>query len=297
MVQPLISLIICTRNRAEQLSRSLKAVEKLIFDGAWQLVVVNNGSTDKTELIISEFKKNSSLNITYVYEPVPGLSRARNAGVSNAEAEILAFTDDDCYPAENFLADVVTCMTEREVDFCGGRVLLYDNNDAKITVQEASESFSLEPGDFLASGLIIGANIAVRKSAIISIGGFDERLGAGTRYSAGEETDVMRRLLNKGMRGFSDPRIVIYHHHGRQSKDEIRGILKNYSKGRGASMVKLLCFSNIPKKRLLKSWYWNLRNQSIYQIYYEILYAFIFVIENQFKPARIAKGPSDSLVI
>jgi hypothetical protein len=297
MVQPLISLIICTRNRAEQLSRSLKAVEKLIFDGVWQLVIVNNGSTDKTELIISEFKKNSSLNVTCVYEPVPGLSRARNAGISNAKAEIIAFTDDDCYPAEDFLTRVFTCMSEREIDFCGGRVLLFDNNDARITVQEANESFTIEPGSFLASGLLIGANITLRKTAIISIGGFDERIGAGTRYSAGEETDVMRRLLNSGMRGFSDPLIVVYHHHGRQSKDEIKDILKNYSKGRGASMVKLLCFSNMPKKMLLKFWYWNLKNQSAQQVYYEILYAVIFVIENKLNPVKIVNGPSKSLII
>jgi len=297
MTQPLISLIICTRNRAEQLSKSLKSLERLIFDGPWQLVIVNNGSTDQTELVISDFEKRSTLNITNVYEPAPGLSRARNAGVSKAEAPVIAFTDDDCYPAEDFLTSVLNCMSERNVDFCGGRVLLYDDNDAKITVQEANESFVVEPNSFLASGLLIGANIALRKTAILSIDGFDERIGAGTRYLAGEETDVMRRLLNNGMRGFSDPLIVVYHHHGRQSKNEVKSILKNYSKGRGVSMIKLLCFSNMPKKMLLKNWYWNLKNQTAFQVYYEILYACVFVIENRFRPEQIVKHPSDSLVI
>jgi glycosyltransferase involved in cell wall biosynthesis len=297
MLKPLISLIICTRNRAEQLSRSLKSIEELIFDGAWQLIIVNNGSTDKTESIIREFEKSNSLDITYVYEPAPGLSRARNAGISKSKAEIIAFTDDDCYPAKDFLTNIYMRMSKRDFAFCGGRVLLFDNNDAKITVQEKNESLVIGPNKFLGSGLLIGANLALRKSAIISIGGFDERIGAGTRYAAGEETDVMRRLLNNGMVGFSDPLIVVYHHHGRQRKDEIKGILKNYSKGRGASMVKLLCFSNLPKMQLVKSWYWNLKSQSVYQAYYEILYSLVFLIENRFSRAKIVNHPSESLTI
>ena len=297
MTQPLISLIICTRNRAEQLSKSLKSVERLIFDGPWQLVIVNNGSTDKTELVISDFEKRSTLNITYVYEPAPGLSRARNAGLSNADAEVIAFTDDDCYPAEDFLTRVFFRMSDGNFAFCGGRVLLYDDNDAKIALQERNESLVIEPNESLYSGPLIGANMAMRKSAVVSIGGFDERIGAGTRYGAGEETDVMKRLGSKGMRGFFDPLIVVSHHHGRQSKSEIKGILKNYSKGRGVCLVKAIFSSNLSRVQMLKSWYWNKKNQSTSQTYYETVYAFIFLIENKFSRVKIVKHPSKSLVI
>jgi len=297
MTKPLISLILCTRNRAEQLGKALKSIEKIVFDGQWQLVIVNNGSTDLTESVVIDFENSCNFNITYVYEPLPGLSRARNAGLSNAEAEIVAFTDDDCYPEADFLTRVFLCMSNSDFAFCGGRVLLYDNNDAKLTVQEKNERLLIEPNKSLYSGPLIGANMAFRKNAVLTIGGFDERIGAGTRYAAGEETDLIKRLGTRGMRGIYDPLIVVNHHHGRQSKSEIRGILKNYSKGRGACLIKAVFSTDISKIQMLKSWYWNKRNQSIFQIFYETLYAFIFLIENRFSRDRILNHPSKSLVV
>lgn len=295
MTTPLISLIVCTRNRSEQLSRALKSIENISFDGQWQFVIVNNGSTDNTESVIKRFKEDSNLNVTYVYEPLPGLSRARNAGLSHAGAEIVAFTDDDCYPAEDFLTRVFTCMSNGDLAFCGGRVSLYDNNDAKVTVQECNESLLIEPSKSLYSGPVIGANMGFRKSAVLKVYGFDERLGAGTRYAAGEETDLIKRLGNIGLNGIYDPKITVSHHHGRQNKKEIKGILKNYSKGRGACLTKAVYYIDISRVQMLKSWYWNKKGLSVSQILYETVYALAFLIESRLSREGVLNHPSNSL--
>lgn len=295
MNQPVVSLIICTRNRAAQLEQSLSSITQLAFDEPWQLILVNNASTDRTDAVISAFIKSSSLNVTYVREARPGLSRARNRGLAEAKADIIAFTDDDCYPARDFLTHIYHCLKTEGFDFCGGRVLLYDQADAKLTIQESECREIFAADSIISSGLIIGANFAVKRSSILAINGFDERIGAGTRYAAGEDTDVMRRMLNQGMKGVSDPQIVVYHHHGRQKKRDIKNITRNYSKGRGACMAKQLYFTNTSKRHLLKTWYWNLKASSLYQVFYELLYAFIFSFEHKFNRRLIVNHPAESL--
>jgi hypothetical protein len=82
-----------------------------------------------------------------------------------------------------------------------------------------------------------------------------------------------------------------------QSKSEIKSILKSYSKGRGACLVKAAFSSDLSKMKKVKSWYWNKKHQSISQAYYETIYALLFLIENRFSRAKIVEHPFKSLVI
>uniref|UniRef100_UPI00286E8B15 glycosyltransferase family 2 protein n=1 Tax=Sandarakinorhabdus sp. TaxID=1916663 RepID=UPI00286E8B15 len=92
-----ISLIICTRNRAGPLGRCLAAVAGIVHDGDWELVIVDNGSTDATAAVVADFAAQAGFRVVQVHQPVPGLSNARNAGVAAATGELILFTDDDCY--------------------------------------------------------------------------------------------------------------------------------------------------------------------------------------------------------
>src|SRR5271166_1223238 len=114
-----LSLVICTRNRASQLAESLRSLTRLQYPATWELIIVDNGSKDETQDVIKNY--NESLPLRTVIEPRVGLGRARNRGWSSSQGDIVAFTDDDCYPAHDFLCSVVRCFEEdSRLGFLGG---------------------------------------------------------------------------------------------------------------------------------------------------------------------------------
>lgn len=233
-----VSLVICTRNRADRLARTLDAVAQLAFAGPWEAVLVDNGSTDGTDQALARFAEGSGLNVTLLHEPRPGLSHARNAGWRGARGAIVAFTDDDCYPAADFLAETVRCFAEADVAFVGGRVLLYDNEDLPVTIQLLERRVPVPAASYVRSGLIHGANFAFRRAVLECIGGFDPLLGAGAPLHSSEDWDALIRAIAAVFAGAYDPGPVVFHHHGRRSVAEMKRVKAGYDIGRGAVYAK-----------------------------------------------------------
>ena len=247
-----LSVIICTRNRASQLAGTLQSLTRLRSPVPWELVIVDNGSTDETQDVIDGYAER--LVLKTVVEPQPGLGRARNRGWATSQGDIVAFTDDDCYAADDFLFSVVRCFAEQaSLGFIGGRILLHDPLDYRITIQERSQRYDLCPGDFLPDGLIHGANFAFRRTALESVNGFDERFGAGALFSCAEDVDILARLLARGWEGAYDPRPLVYHHHRRRTEAEALRLMEQYDRGRGAYYSK--CILD-PKLRAPYLWKW-----------------------------------------
>ena len=98
-----LSVVVCTRNRAPQLRACLERIGRLSVAASWELVVVNNGSTDETADVLHQFRRVFLHPLTVVEEPRPGLGMARNRGWRAAAGELIGFTDDDCYPADDYL--------------------------------------------------------------------------------------------------------------------------------------------------------------------------------------------------
>ncbi len=127
---PQISLIICTRNRADGLRSCLEYVKKLEFPLASEIVIVDNGSTDHTQEVLRHFRNEmNNVPVHIVEQSAPGLSNARNAGVARANGEIIAFTDDDCYPSPDFLTQIQKAFADSRVGYVTGRILLHDPTD------------------------------------------------------------------------------------------------------------------------------------------------------------------------
>jgi glycosyltransferase involved in cell wall biosynthesis len=246
-----LSLVICTRNRAAQLAESLRSLTRLQYLVPWELVIVDNGSKDETQDVIKSYRE--SLPLKTIIEPQAGLGRAHNRGWAMSQGHIVAFTDDDCYPADDFLYSVVRCFEENpRLGFIGGRILLHDPEDYRITIQEKASRQDLCPGDFLPAGLIHGANFACRRTALESVNGFDERFGPGALFVC-EEVDIMARMLAQGWPGAYDPRPLVYHHHRRKTEAEALRLHRQYDRGRGAYYSK--CILN-PKLRTAYLWNW-----------------------------------------
>jgi glycosyltransferase involved in cell wall biosynthesis len=235
---PEISLIICTRNRSRQLARCLESVREVRCERAWELVIVDNGSADDTSAVVQEFIRNTPVSVVYALEPEPGKSRGLNTALRMARGEIVAFTDDDCYPAPDFLARTWEAFLDPSVGYITGRILLHDPTDFPFTINESTTPLTFPSRKYLRLGRVQGANLAFRRRVLIDIGGFDPRFGPGTRYVV-EDHDAAVRASATGWIGRYCPEVVVRHHHGRKRPD-ISGIVKLYAMGFGAHHVKML---------------------------------------------------------
>jgi len=237
---PRLSLIICSRNRDEALGRCLDSIrgdELLAVDG--ELVVVDNGSTDRTADVIAAFREKANFPVKTVHEPIPGLSNARNAGLLAASGELLAFTDDDCYLGENYFGSVIHAYAEPRFDYCGGRILLYDPSDAFYACNDKDTFELLAPHSFIPAGKIQGANMVIRRQVLDKIGPFDPMLGAGTPFRC-EDVEYVARASLAGFTGAHVPEIVVYHHHGRKPGEAIEKMKRDNDYARGAYYAKFI---------------------------------------------------------
>ena len=247
-----ISLVISTRNRASQLEQALDSYARLRHERAWELVIVDNGSSDATPEVLAEFSRHFRGNIRFLQHAPPGLGGARNVGWRAARGEIVAFTDDDCYPQQDYLTHIRGCFSDPRYGFVGGRVLLYDPLDYPITIQLSDRRMEFPPRSYIAPGQVHGANFAFRRQVLQAIGGFDERLGAGTKYHSAEDTDAMARVSALGWWGLYDPTPTVSHHHRRRDASEIQRMRKVHGIGTGAYFVKCLANPDLRGKYLLR---------------------------------------------
>lgn len=263
-VKPAVSLVVCTRNRAQYLSQALQYFRKLVCSKDWELILVDSASTDSTLRILEDFRNERVTSTIVLRAERPGLSIARNLGWRAAHGQIVAFTDDDCYPRPDFLECILNTFEQQpEVGYVGGRILLHDQKDLPITIQTLDEVRTLPARQFLEAGFIHGANFAIQRSLLIKLRGFDNRLGAGAPLIAGEDTDLLVRATAGGAIGRYEPSVVVEHHHRRQHISELKRLKHGYAIGRGAYQAKALldttAFSAKTRRLFMKQVYWSLR--------------------------------------
>jgi glycosyltransferase involved in cell wall biosynthesis len=234
-----IALIICTRDRCKKLIRCLESVQRITFDRSWELIIVDNGSTDETAVIVSEFIKTTNVRTIYLFEPKPGKSTGLNTALSVAQGQLLAFTDDDCYPMPDFLSQVWSAFDDPSVGYIGGRIMLHDPADYPITINESMTPRTFPARSFVCAGCVQGANMAFRRRVLLDIGGFDPVFGPGAMFPAAEEIEAVSRASAMGWKGEYRPEVVVRHHHGRNAADAA-ALWKWYAMGVGAFHMKML---------------------------------------------------------
>ena len=251
-----LTLIVCTRNRRPQLQAALGCIVGLRCRVPWQLVVVDNGSTDGSWQWLQSLKSTANLRVDVVAEPAAGLSHARNAGLRKARGDIVAFTDDDCYPTESFLDDVLEAFARGGIDYCGGRVVLHDPADLPVSLVTSTVQRVLPANTFVPAGAISGANMAFSRALLDIVGPFDVGLGAGSPTRSAEDTDFLFRSSWCGFTGMYIPTLTVRHHHLRRSSADLASIDTAYDMGRGAYYIKHLCKQQTGLL-MLKNWYWR----------------------------------------
>ncbi len=225
-----VTVAVCSRDRPDELAACLAAVQA-VLTAADELLVVDSASvTDRTAEVAA------AAGARVVREPEPGLSRARNAALRAAERDVVAYTDDDCRPGPAWTSAVAAAFgADANLGFVTGRVL-GEGGGAPVVVLADTEARTFDPTTPL-EGLGHGANMAVRVAAARVVGGFDELLGAGARFRAGEDTDMFRRLLHAGWHGRYEPAAVVTHRQWR-SRRQALGAAYGYGVGFGAVAAK-----------------------------------------------------------
>lgn len=252
-----ISVIIATRNRSEQVAICVRRFLDTapLLDAAWELIVVDNGSTDDTAERIAAIQADSGLPLTYIHEPTPGVSAARNAGIRAARFEILAFTDDDCRVDPLWLCAIQRCFAEDPaVEMVGGRVDLFDARDYEISIRRFDDRLEVKTIDEVFTRLI-GCNAAISAAALRRSGYFDTGMGPGTKFKAGEDHELFYRVLKGGGKIVYEPSIRVEHAHGRRQACDVRALKANYVKGRATIFGKHIRAGD---RALIKRVYWEL---------------------------------------
>src|SRR5262245_35667158 len=206
----MFSLCICTFNRAESLERTLVSVAAADKPkGDWELLIVDNNSTDQTRSTVSRCL-DGSLPIRYLRETKQGLSHARNRAVAEAHGDTLLFTDDDVQLDRSWLLAYQEAFDAfPDVEFFGGRILP-DWNGNRAPRWLKGECLHLLDGVLVwydhgtetracaaNEPLPFGASFAVRRSLIGSNGGFRTDLGkSGNTSGLGEETEFLQRAID-----------------------------------------------------------------------------------------------------
>ncbi|WP_292960657.1 glycosyltransferase [Novosphingobium sp. UBA1939] len=247
---PSATVVICTRERPEDLERCLAGLVAMPDDPDI-LVIDNAPATDATRVVVERFP-----TVRYLLEPRPGLDYARNTAMETVTAEIVAFTDDDAVPDRLWLRTLLRNFEDPMVMAAGGLTMALElDTEAQIHFQRMGgfgrgfkrivhDGVSTDPFESWKAGA--GVNIAVRRSAVEAIGLFDLALGAGTRAMAGDETDMFRRLLAAGYRIAYDPQALNWHRH-RRTMDELQRQIYGYECGSFAILTKALLFEANPR--------------------------------------------------
>lgn len=255
---PGVSIIICTRNRSGSLARTLEAIASMDLAGVpapVELIIVDNGSTDETRLVVADSQSRVPFPVHYLYEGRPGLAAARNAGILHAEHEVILFTDDDCLPARDWLLTTLRLFSSDLLQVVGGRVELYNPDHLGLSVKTSLVEDRLRGvGGLL--GFVHGANLAFGRPVIDRIGWFDVRFGAGTYLKSAEDTEFVYRAFRAGLPVLYKPDLMVWHDHGRSGVRDWMRLTRGYCRGIGGMTMKHVMEGHTDLVRMV---YWDMR--------------------------------------
>lgn len=255
--KPEVSIIICTRNRADDLRQTLTSLaEVCVPDGiAAELLIVDNASTDNTAQVVRECVL-PNMPVRSVFEPRSGLCRARNIGMAAAAGRVLLFTDDDLRFPPDWIAGMAGPILRTEADAVAGGVRFAPHLERSwMTAQH--RAWLAGTDDILphSPSRMVGANMAFGRHVLEKVPAFDTELGAGA-LGPGDESLFSFQLLGARYRLVSAFETPVEHHFdpARLSPDTFRIVARRT--GRGLAYLHYHWWHRdvtVPRLRLWKS--------------------------------------------
>ena len=264
---PLISVVICTKDRPEWLSRLLQSLANQKTEQDFEIIVIDNNSESAEVKSVAD-----EAGVTYVKEKKTGLNFARNRALVEASSEIVAFLDDDTTAEPEWFDNLTRVWAENPDAGCiTGLVLPMSlENEAQVAFERdggfrraltatrhTKNRWQMPlhpcgPGEFGA-----GANMSVKREFVLGLGGFDEALDTGRPLPGGGDLDVFYRVIRGERALIYEPSVVVRHDHRREMS-----ILKHqyYTWGLGffafLEKSKISDPSNLANLRQIDRWFW-----------------------------------------
>ncbi len=250
-----LTVVICTRDRPEGLSHTLSSLARQ-SDPDFEVVVVDNSRDGAVAHALADF---DGLRLRCCHEPAPGLSRARNRGLSEVRSELIAWIDDDEEAERDWVAWIKRGFAHPDrPDAVAGLMLPAELETAAQVNFERYGGFNkgrgVEPEALRAGTPAVfdplyplpnfgaGGNMAFRTERLRAIGGFDNRLGAGTLTHGGEETRALSLLLEHGSTILHWPPAITWHYH-RRTDEALEKQFFGYSAGLTAFFMSMILTS------------------------------------------------------
>jgi glycosyltransferase involved in cell wall biosynthesis len=251
---PRISAVVPTRNRPDHASPCVGSILGNAGDD-FELLIVDQSDDDATEQALASYAGDHRFR--YVRSSSRGASAARNVGVEQSTAPIIAFTDDDCRVSTDWLQQI-SSLFEREpkAALVFGKVSIPEELKgrgfaADFEPHQRAYYHELPPAH-VAWGL--GANMSARRSLFERLGTFDPLLGPGSPFRAGEESDLAIRALAAGYKVVNAAEIAVLHL-GVREGDEASKLMRGYGRAMGATLTKHVRLGTRKSKGLLLSWF------------------------------------------
>ena len=214
------SVVIATYNRCQDLRDTLASLAALRPEGTWEVIVVDNNSTDATRAIVEDAAGQFPAPLRYVFEAEQGRSPALNAGIREARGGIIVTTDDDVRVERDWLDRAGEALETLNCDYVGGKVLpiwggprpaWLPDRGGKHWAVIALLDYGAEPLEFGAR-VPLGVNMAFRREAFDRAGLLDPSTGRKAGTLLGQEIrEWCIRARAAGVRGFYAPQMRVRH--------------------------------------------------------------------------------------
>ncbi len=267
---PTLSLVICTRDRPDDLALCLAAVAQLNPPPLEVVIVDNAPRTDATARLVQD----SYPQFKYILEKTPGLDHARNRGIRECSGEVVAFTDDDVIVDPSWIGAVGRAFAEDPaLGLVTGLIEPYELETPAQALFEAYGGFGRGyqrqylqsaagtplPWSLIGAGQLgAGANMAIRRVVFETTGFFDPALDVGTPTRGGGDHEMFHRVIKSGWLCLYEPAALVRHRH-RRTLPELERLLYDYGHATRCffERVRLNFPEDQPGLRRLQKWWWK----------------------------------------
>lgn len=249
------SIILATIDRSDVVLNAITSIVNQSYR-EFEIIIVDQSNDFKTKDLIEKYlAENTSLKEKVFYHKVKikGLSKARNYGIKKSNGDFICLMDDDAEYEKDFLKIASNLIQNSEYSMFSGMII--DKNTKKVFMPLMQE-YEVKEVDFSNIEICSSASLVIDKIKLEKLGGFDERLGAGEYFGAGEEIDLIIRFLEKGYKIKYSKKLIVYHPYPNENID-YKSIKRAFVYGLGEGALNKKCIKNLKNKNFFRIRYFK----------------------------------------